>query len=196
MYPLKCEQARRETQQWVMRRLPTADSIVEIGRKSRSWIKSRSYASVCYLLRNGATCGGEILHADACRLCVRHGSRLMSIGVIVTINFRQKNHISDNAFTLPKVNKIQNVPSAIFLTLCRVPTFLLYNVSIGAGKHSGRVCSLPWGVATRSSQMTLGGLVFVHASWSEAEMSHIENATRSASHVRKDKILGRRKKTP
>jgi len=39
MYPLKREQARRETQQWVMRRLPTADSIVEIGRKSRSWIK-------------------------------------------------------------------------------------------------------------------------------------------------------------
>ena len=33
MCPLKCEQARRETQQWVMRRLPTADSIVEIGRK-------------------------------------------------------------------------------------------------------------------------------------------------------------------
>jgi len=26
-------------QQWVMRRFPTADSIVEIGRKSRSWIK-------------------------------------------------------------------------------------------------------------------------------------------------------------
>jgi len=26
-------------QQWVMRRLPTADSIVEIGRKSRSWSK-------------------------------------------------------------------------------------------------------------------------------------------------------------
>jgi len=40
MCPLKREQARRETQQWVMRRLPTADSIVEIGRKSRSWIKS------------------------------------------------------------------------------------------------------------------------------------------------------------
>jgi len=39
MCPLKREQARRETQQWVMRRLPTADSIVEIGRKSRSWIK-------------------------------------------------------------------------------------------------------------------------------------------------------------
>jgi len=38
MCPLKREQARRETQQWVMRRLPTADSIVEIGRKSRSWI--------------------------------------------------------------------------------------------------------------------------------------------------------------
>ena len=36
MCPLKREQARRETQQWVMRRLPTADSIVEIGRKSRS----------------------------------------------------------------------------------------------------------------------------------------------------------------
>ena len=28
MCPLKREQARRETQQWVMRRLPTADSIV------------------------------------------------------------------------------------------------------------------------------------------------------------------------
>jgi len=28
-----CEQARRETQQWVMRRLLTADSIVEIGKK-------------------------------------------------------------------------------------------------------------------------------------------------------------------
>ena len=39
MCPLKREQARRETQQWVMRRLPTADSIVEIGRKSRSWIE-------------------------------------------------------------------------------------------------------------------------------------------------------------
>jgi len=37
--PLKREQARREMQQWVMRRLLTADSIVEIGRKSRSWIK-------------------------------------------------------------------------------------------------------------------------------------------------------------
>ena len=36
MCPLNREQARRETQQWVMRRLPTADSIVEIGRKSRS----------------------------------------------------------------------------------------------------------------------------------------------------------------
>jgi len=36
---LKREQARHETQQWVMRCLPTADSIVEIGRKSRSWIK-------------------------------------------------------------------------------------------------------------------------------------------------------------
>ena len=33
MCPLKSEQARRETQQWVMRRLPTADSIVEIGKK-------------------------------------------------------------------------------------------------------------------------------------------------------------------
>ena len=42
MCPLKHEQARRETQQWVMRRLPTADSIVEIGRKSRSWIKYKS----------------------------------------------------------------------------------------------------------------------------------------------------------
>jgi len=39
MCPLKREQARREMQQWVMRRLPTADSIVEIGRNSRSWIK-------------------------------------------------------------------------------------------------------------------------------------------------------------
>jgi len=33
MCPLKREQAGHETQQWVMRRLPTADSIVEIGRK-------------------------------------------------------------------------------------------------------------------------------------------------------------------
>jgi len=33
MCPLKHEKARRETQQWVMRRLPTADSIGEIGRK-------------------------------------------------------------------------------------------------------------------------------------------------------------------
>ena len=33
MCPLKREEARRETQQWVMRRLPTADSIVEIGEK-------------------------------------------------------------------------------------------------------------------------------------------------------------------
>ena len=33
--PLKREQARRETQQWIIRRLPTADSIVEIERKSR-----------------------------------------------------------------------------------------------------------------------------------------------------------------
>jgi len=36
MCPLKREQARHEMQQWVMRRLPTADSVVEIGRKSRS----------------------------------------------------------------------------------------------------------------------------------------------------------------
>jgi len=36
MCPLKREQARREMQQWVMRRFPTADCIVEIGRKSRS----------------------------------------------------------------------------------------------------------------------------------------------------------------
>jgi len=33
MCPLKREQDRRETQQWFMRRLPTADSIVEIERK-------------------------------------------------------------------------------------------------------------------------------------------------------------------
>jgi len=33
MCPLEREQARRETQQWVMRRLPTADSIVEMGEK-------------------------------------------------------------------------------------------------------------------------------------------------------------------
>jgi len=39
MCPLKREQARREMQQWVMRRLPTADSIVEKARKSGSWIK-------------------------------------------------------------------------------------------------------------------------------------------------------------
>jgi len=36
MCPLKREQARRETQQWVMRRLPTVDSIVEIpGREKK-----------------------------------------------------------------------------------------------------------------------------------------------------------------
>ena len=33
MCPLKREQARRETQQWVMRRLPTADTIVETKKK-------------------------------------------------------------------------------------------------------------------------------------------------------------------
>ena len=33
MCPPKREQASRETQQWVTRRLPTADSIVEIGKK-------------------------------------------------------------------------------------------------------------------------------------------------------------------
>jgi len=33
MCPLKREQAMRETQQWVMRRLPTVDSIVEIEEK-------------------------------------------------------------------------------------------------------------------------------------------------------------------
>jgi len=42
MCPLKREQARREMQQWVMRRLLTADSIVEIGRKRRSWISVHS----------------------------------------------------------------------------------------------------------------------------------------------------------
>ena len=36
MCPLKHEHARRETQQWVMRRLPTR---LCIGRKSRSWIE-------------------------------------------------------------------------------------------------------------------------------------------------------------
>jgi len=36
MCPLKREQARREMQQWVMRRLPTADSIVEIGRNTHT----------------------------------------------------------------------------------------------------------------------------------------------------------------
>ena len=35
------EQARRETQQWVMRRLPTADSIVEIGEKVGHELKCR-----------------------------------------------------------------------------------------------------------------------------------------------------------
>ena len=47
MCPLKREQARREMQQWVMRRLPTADSIVEIGRKSRSWIRLKLVHPVC-----------------------------------------------------------------------------------------------------------------------------------------------------
>ena len=39
MCPLKSEQARRETQQWVVGRFPTVDSILEIGSKSRSWLK-------------------------------------------------------------------------------------------------------------------------------------------------------------
>ena len=60
------------------------------------------------------------LYADACRLCVTHQLGLMSIGVIVMIYFRPIQH----HFTLPKVNKIQNLPSAIFLTLRLVPTFL------------------------------------------------------------------------
>ena len=46
MCPLKLEQARRETQQWVMRRLLTADSIVGIGRKSRSGIKPSSHRAI------------------------------------------------------------------------------------------------------------------------------------------------------
>jgi len=47
-------------------------------------------------------------------MCAGHGLGLMLIGVIVTIYFRQiKHHIH-----LPKVNRIQNVPSAIFVTLC------------------------------------------------------------------------------
>jgi len=44
--------------------------------------------------------------------------------VIVTIYFREIKH----HFTLPKVNKTQNLPNAIFLTLCQVPTFLSYSV--------------------------------------------------------------------
>jgi len=87
-----------------------------------------TYASVCYLLWNGVTYGGEILHADACCLHAGHGLGFMSIGVIVTIYFHQIKH---HHITLPKVN---NLPSAIFLTLCQVPTFLSYNVSIGADK--------------------------------------------------------------
>jgi len=46
---------------------------------------------------NGAMYGGEILHADACRLYVTHGLGLMSIGAIVTIYFRPiQHHISAN----------------------------------------------------------------------------------------------------
>jgi len=39
-------------------------------------------AAVCYL-RNGVKYGGEILRADARRVCAGHGLGLMSIGVIV-----------------------------------------------------------------------------------------------------------------
>jgi len=40
-------------------------------------------ASVTYLLRNGATYGGKIWHADACHPCAGPLGGLMSIGVIV-----------------------------------------------------------------------------------------------------------------
>jgi len=63
MCPLKREQARRETQQWVMSRLPIADSIVEIGRKSRSWING---SWVTYQLKAGADDA-----TAACRLSSR-----------------------------------------------------------------------------------------------------------------------------
>jgi len=75
--------------------------------------------------------------AEVCCLCAGHGLGLMLIEVIVTIYFHQIQH----HITLPKVNKIQNLPSAMFLTLCRfltlcsVPTFLQHNVSMGAGKN-------------------------------------------------------------
>ena len=55
MCPLKHEQARRETQQWVMRHLPIAGSIVEIGRKSRSWIKNLNNIQI-KLAQNNQTC--------------------------------------------------------------------------------------------------------------------------------------------
>jgi len=70
MCPLKREQARREMQQWVMRRLPTADSIVEIGRKVGHEL------SVCVrrpvdvqtehvvLLVSSCSCGRALEHAS------------------------------------------------------------------------------------------------------------------------------------
>ena len=48
MCPLKREQSRCETQQWVMRRLPTADSIVEIGRKSSLGHELKRHTLRCY----------------------------------------------------------------------------------------------------------------------------------------------------
>jgi len=46
MCPLMREQARREMQQWVMRRLPTADSIVEIGNLRIGWHLAKLQAEV------------------------------------------------------------------------------------------------------------------------------------------------------
>jgi len=56
MCPLRREQARRETQEWVTRRLPTADSIVEVKVKVRP------------LWREGEKVGHELM--TVVHLCV------------------------------------------------------------------------------------------------------------------------------
>jgi len=53
MCPLKREQARPEMQLWVMRRLPIADSIVEIERKSRP--RSRIKRDILYTISMSVT---------------------------------------------------------------------------------------------------------------------------------------------
>jgi len=58
MCPLKREQAMRETQQRVMRRLPTADSIVEMGEKVRHELTT---GNVLTILNAGLYCSLQLV---------------------------------------------------------------------------------------------------------------------------------------